>query len=53
MLFEMPDGQKIALTGSHNFSYTGVNFGTREVALETSDPDIYRQLEDFYETNVA
>ncbi len=53
MLFEMPDGKKIALTGSHNFSYTGVNFGTREVALETSDPRIYQQLEDFFKENIA
>ncbi len=53
ILFEMPDGQKIALTGSHNFSYTGVNFGTREVALETSDLHIYQQLEDFFKENIA
>jgi cardiolipin synthase len=48
MIFTMPDGKKIALTGSHNFSYAGVLFGTREVALETVDSHIINQLENFY-----
>lgn len=53
ILFKMNDGTKIALTGSHNFSYTGVTFGTREVDLETADPQIYSQLEDFFKKYVA
>lgn len=53
ILFKMHDGTKIALTGSHNFSYTGVNFGTREVDLETSDQQTYAQLEDFFKKYVA
>lgn len=44
----MPDGSKRALTGSHNFTAIGVHTGTREIALETSRPDIINQLEDFY-----
>ena len=47
MIFTMYDGSKIALTGSHNFAYTGVLFGTREIALETSNPAIIKQLESF------
>lgn len=49
IIYTMPDGGKIALTGSHNFSHKGVVFGTREVALETDDPEIIAQLEDFFE----
>ncbi len=48
----MKDGRKIALTGSHNFTYVGVAFGTREIALETTNPKIIAQLEHFFETSV-
>lgn len=47
LLFTMPDGDKIALTGSHNFSYLGVAFGTVEVALETKQQEVISQLESF------
>ena len=53
IIFTMPDGSKVAITGSHNFAYTGVLFGTREIALETSDKKIIHQLEQFYEKNIA
>lgn len=52
MVFTMPDGKKIAITGSHNFVPGGVIFGTREVALETSDKKVIKQLEDFFEAYV-
>jgi cardiolipin synthase len=47
MLFYMSDGRKIALTGSHNLSNAGVLLGTREIALQTENPDVVRQLEAF------
>ncbi len=53
IIFTMKDGSKIAITGSHNFAYTGVLFGTREIALETNDPSIISQLESFYERSVV
>ncbi len=53
IIFTMKDGSKVALTGSHNFAYTGVLLGTREIALETSDPKIISQLEKFIEKEVA
>lgn len=53
IIFTMPDNSKIAITGSHNFAYTGVLFGTREIALETKDPAIIRQLESFTKDHVA
>ncbi len=53
MLFELKDGSKIAITGSHNFAYTAVLLGTREVALETKDPAVISQLESFIEHYIA
>lgn len=53
MIFTMPDGQKIAITGSHNFMPGSVLFGTKEIALETRDPRIISQLENFFESHVA
>lgn len=52
IIFTMPGGSKVALTGSHNFVYGGVLLGTREIALETRDPKIIRQLEKFFSTYV-
>lgn len=52
IIFTMPSGEKIAITGSHNFAHSGVLFGTREVALETTDPSILKQLESFLKTYV-
>lgn len=48
IIFTMHDGSKVALTGSHNFSYSGVRLGTREVELETHDQKIIAQLEAFF-----
>ncbi len=53
IIFTMPDGKKIAITGSHNFVPGSVIFGTREIALETTDPHIIKQLESFFKTHVA
>lgn len=53
MIFSMPNGEKIAITGSHNFVYGGVLLGTREIALETHDKKIIRQLEAFFAEHVA
>lgn len=52
MLFEMENGEKIALTGSHNFSQAGVSFGTREVAIETNNTTIHNQIEIFFKENI-
>lgn len=53
MIFTMKDGSKIAITGSHNFVNAGVLLGTREVALETEEPAIIDQLEEFLHANVS
>lgn len=54
IIYTMPDGTKIALTGSHNFfAHGGVVAGTREIALETSDQSIIASIESFFEQNVS
>lgn len=53
IVFTMEDGSKIAITGSHNFAYTGVLLGTREIAMETKDPDVIKQLETFIKKEVV
>lgn len=53
IIFTLPDGTKTAISGSHNFAYTGVLLGTREVGIETKDPSIIRQLESFVKKHVA
>lgn len=53
IIFTMHDGSKVAVTGSHNFVYGGVLLGTREIALQTDDPKIIRQLERFFDDYVA
>lgn len=53
IVFTLPGGKKVALTGSHNFAYSLVLFGTREVALETTNKIVIRQLERFFKEHVA
>lgn len=53
IIFDMLGGEKIALTGSHNFASLGMLLGTREVALETSDTRLIAELESFISHNVA
>jgi cardiolipin synthase len=52
MIFTMPNGEKIAITGSHNFVYGGVLLGTREISLQTKDKHIIEQLETFFRDHV-
>ena len=52
MIFTMPDGSKVALTGSHNFQNGGVILGTRELCMETTSPQIINELEVFFKNHV-
>ncbi len=52
IIYTMPDGSKVALTGSHNFVRGGVVLGTREINLETSEPHIISELEEFLREHI-
>ncbi len=53
VLFEMPGGRRSLLTGSHNFSYRGVSFGTQEIALHSKDPEVWEQIRLFVNRRLA
>ena len=47
ILFYLPGGRKVAITGSNNFVQGGVSLGTREIALQTRNPAVIEQIEHF------
>lgn len=53
MLFEMPDGNKALVSGSNNFSWRGVAFGTKEIAVCSTDAKLWRQLYEFMQQSVV
>jgi len=52
ILFELPSGKKALLSGSHNFSYRGVSFGTQEVEVYSEDERLWEQLFRFMKQHV-
>jgi hypothetical protein len=52
ILFELHNGNRAILSGSNNFSYRGVAYGTQEIALQSTDPILWQQLHDFTQKNV-
>ncbi|MBX6333762.1 hypothetical protein IRY61_00260 [Candidatus Saccharibacteria bacterium] len=53
MLFELTSGKKVVLSGSHNFSWRGVQFGTQEIALESRDEALWEQLHKFIQKKIV
>ncbi|WP_159450159.1 phosphatidylserine/phosphatidylglycerophosphate/cardiolipin synthase family protein [Demequina sp. NBRC 110056] len=53
LVFTLHGGDRVAITGSHNFVAAGVRLGTREIALETRDPAVIDQIVAFHSTEVA
>lgn len=52
ILFEMANGERTLLTGSHNFSWRGVAYGTQEVALLSTDDVLWQNIYSFLQTSV-
>ena len=52
IVFYLPKGKRAAITGSHNFVWGGVVLGTREIAMQTKNPALIDQIEDFIERHV-
>lgn len=46
ILYELKDGTKAVISGSHNFSWRGVAFGTKEIALYSTNPETWRKMQD-------
>ncbi len=47
IVFYLKSGKRVAITGSHNFVRGGVALGTREIALQTKNPLVIDQIEQF------
>lgn len=52
ILAHLPDGSRAAITGSHNFVWRGVEYGTREIALLTRHDDSVDAIARFIDTEV-
>lgn len=52
ILFEMPRGKKALLSGSHNFSYRGVSFGTQEISLYSTDEKLWDKLYSYMQKQI-
>lgn len=52
LLFTMPDGSKKLISGSHNFTHQSVSYGTREIAIVSSDTQLWDQLYNFVKNYV-
>jgi cardiolipin synthase len=53
MLFEMRDGTKALIAGSNNFNWDAVTYGTKEIALYSTDEALWQGLYDYLQTEVA
>jgi len=47
ILFDLKDGTRCLLSGSHNFNWRGVKFGTKEICLYSTDQKLWNQLAQF------
>lgn len=53
ILAELQDGSRALLSGSHNFKNQGVKYGTQEIALYSTDFDLWDQLYVYVANEVA
>ncbi len=53
ILFVMKDGRRQLLSGSHNFSWRGVAYGTQEIALQSTDTQLWDSVYAFMEREVV
>ncbi|MFW2512907.1 phospholipase D-like domain-containing protein [Demequina sp. SO4-13] len=53
LVMTMTTGERVAITGSHNFVRAGVTLGTREIALETRSGALIDQILAFHRGHVA
>ena len=53
ILSSQKDGKTVALLGSHNFMRSSGLVGTREIAMETSDPHVISLLSKFVDNQVV
>lgn len=52
MLFKMQDGSRVLLSGSNNFSWRGIAYGTKEIALQSNNPILWDELAHFMQIHI-
>lgn len=53
LLAQDADGSKHLITGSNNFSWSGVQFGTKEVAIYSTNEELWQALYEYLENTIA
>jgi hypothetical protein len=52
ILTEDKNGTKHLISGSNNFSWRGIAYGTKEIAVHSTDPVLWQRFYDFLQTEV-
>lgn len=52
ILTEDKNGSRHILSGSNNFSWRGIAYGTKEIAVHSTNPELWQQFYDFLQTEV-
>jgi phosphatidylserine/phosphatidylglycerophosphate/cardiolipin synthase-like enzyme len=52
ILCENADGSRELVTGSNNFSWRGIAFGTKEIAMHSTNPEIWDMLYSFLQREI-
>lgn len=52
ILGEDEDGSKWLVSGSNNFSWRGIAYGTKEIAVLSSDPDLWQAFYDYMQREI-
>lgn len=52
ILFELKNGKYALVSGSNNFSYRGVAFGTKEIALYSTDKKLWQEFHSFIQRHL-
>lgn len=53
ILTEGKDGTKHIVSGSNNFSWRGIAFGTKEIAVHSTDPELWQVLYNYMQEKIA
>jgi len=53
ILTEDKNGSKHIISGSNNFSWRGIAFGTKEIAVHSTDPILWQAMYDFLQTEIV
>jgi hypothetical protein len=53
ILTEGNDGSKHIISGSNNFSWRGIAFGTKEIAVHSTDATLWQTFYDYMQDKIA